>query len=96
MKTLIAASLFMAGVVTIGSRAPAVAAEPCNPAGKLDFVCGPLNSEDLVQVPGTAMDRSQRHGWRRSRLAWQPASGQFPRQVVEDPFSRQQPATKVG
>jgi SMP-30/Gluconolactonase/LRE-like region len=30
-----------------------LAAEPCNPAGKLDFVCGPLNSEDLVRVPGT-------------------------------------------
>ncbi len=53
MKTLLAVVLFIAGVVTIGSRAPAAAAEPCNPSGKLDFVCGPLNSEDLVQVPGT-------------------------------------------
>ncbi len=53
MKTLLAVGLFIAGVVTIGSRAPAAAAEPCNPSGKLDFVCGPLNSEDLVQVPGT-------------------------------------------
>ncbi|HYZ42814.1 MAG TPA: SMP-30/gluconolactonase/LRE family protein [Stellaceae bacterium] len=51
MKTLITLVLLMAGVVTIGGSASA--AEPCNPAGKLDFVCGPLNSEDLVQVPGT-------------------------------------------
>ena len=53
MKTLIVAALFMAGVVTIGISGPVVAAEPCNPVGKLHFVCGPLNSEDLVQVPGT-------------------------------------------
>jgi hypothetical protein len=53
MKTIIGFGLFVASVVTIGSSGPAAAAEPCNPAGKLDFVCGPLNSEDLVQVPGT-------------------------------------------
>lgn len=36
---------------------PALAApaadEPCNPVGKLHFVCGALNAEDLVRVPGT-------------------------------------------
>jgi hypothetical protein len=53
MKTLIAVGLLVAGVVTISSSAPVAAAEPCDPAGKLGFVCGPLNSEDLVQVPGT-------------------------------------------
>jgi len=29
------------------------AADPCAPSGKLQFVCGPKNVEDLVQVPGT-------------------------------------------
>ncbi len=53
MKTLIAAGLLVAGLATIGNNPPAMAAAPCNAAGKLDFVCGPLNSEDLVQVPGT-------------------------------------------
>jgi hypothetical protein len=53
MKTLIAFGLFLTGAFAIGSSAPAAAAEPCNPAGKLSFICGPLNSEDLVQVPGT-------------------------------------------
>jgi sugar lactone lactonase YvrE len=33
---------------------PADAQEPCDPFGNLGFVCGPINSEDLVQVPGTA------------------------------------------
>ena len=53
MKTIFAAGLFTVGAAAIGVIGPAAAAEPCNPAGKLDFVCGPLNSEDLVQVPGT-------------------------------------------
>ena len=53
MKTIFAAGLFIIGAAAIGVIGPAAAAEPCNPAGKLDFVCGPLNSEDLVQVPGT-------------------------------------------
>ncbi len=52
MKTIIALSLLMAAAMLAASR-PAAAAGPCNPAGKLDFVCGPLNAEDLVQVPGT-------------------------------------------
>lgn len=52
MKTLIVAAVLLAGAVTVGAGTRAAAAESCNPAGKLDFVCGPLNSEDLVQVPG--------------------------------------------
>ena len=54
MKPIIALGLLFAAAAAIGGGGPATAAEPCNPAGKLDFVCGPLNSEDLVQVPGTA------------------------------------------
>ena len=53
MRTIFAAGLFIVGAAAIGVVGPAAAAEPCNPAGKLDFVCGPLNSEDLVEVPGT-------------------------------------------
>ena len=53
MKTIIALALFVAAVASLGGSQPAAAAEPCNPVGKLGFVCGPLNSEDLVQVPGT-------------------------------------------
>ncbi len=33
--------------------APAVAQENCESQGELNFVCGPQNAEDLVQVPGT-------------------------------------------
>lgn len=46
------AGLMMAGALALGSRA-ATAAEPCNAEGKLHFVCGAMNSEDLVQVSGT-------------------------------------------
>ncbi|MFL5268254.1 MAG: hypothetical protein ACJ8AH_16955 [Stellaceae bacterium] len=53
MKTIIFLRLLAAGVVTIGGNSSATAAEPCNPVGKLHFVCGPMNSEDLVQIPGT-------------------------------------------
>lgn len=53
MKTIGAAALLVIGTIVTGGIRPATAAEPCNPAGKLGFVCGPLNSEDLVQVPGT-------------------------------------------
>ena len=49
MKTIIAFALVLAAI----AAGPASAAEPCNPAGKLNFVCGPLNAEDLVQVPNT-------------------------------------------
>lgn len=53
MKAFIVLGLLAAGVVMDGGGVPAIAAEPCNQAGKLHFVCGPMNSEDLVQVPGT-------------------------------------------
>jgi hypothetical protein len=53
MKTAITVAVLLVGAVMMGSAGGAAAAEPCNPVGKLDFVCGPLNSEDLVQVPGT-------------------------------------------
>lgn len=51
MKAIVVAALLIAAA--IGTSTAAAAAEPCNPAGKLDFICGPLNTEDLVQVPGT-------------------------------------------
>lgn len=51
MKTIIATVLVAAGM--LGGSMAAMSAEPCNPAGKLGFVCGPLNAEDLVRVPGT-------------------------------------------
>jgi hypothetical protein len=50
MKTMIVAGILIVGAALSGRAA---AAEPCNPSGKLDFVCGPLNAEDLVQAPGT-------------------------------------------
>ena len=50
----IGAALFVIAAVAIAGGRPSAAAEPCNPAGNLGFVCGPLNSEDLVSVPGTA------------------------------------------
>jgi hypothetical protein len=49
MKAILA--LAVAGSVLGGGAA--AAAEPCAPSGKLHFVCDTLNSEDLVQVPGT-------------------------------------------
>jgi hypothetical protein len=52
MRRIFAVSLFVVGAAALGGGA-ASAAEPCNPAGEVDFVCGPLNSEDLVQVPGS-------------------------------------------
>ena len=54
MKTIFGAALFVMAAVAIAGGRPSAAAEPCNPAGNLGFVCGPLNSEDLVSVPGTA------------------------------------------
>jgi SMP-30/Gluconolactonase/LRE-like region len=53
MKTIIALGVFIAAAALLAGSRPAVAAQPCNPVGKLNFVCGPLNTEDLVQVPGT-------------------------------------------
>lgn len=53
MKTRIFfGSLIIAGAVALVGRG-ASAAEPCNPVGSLHFVCGAMNSEDLVRVPGT-------------------------------------------
>ncbi len=52
MKIAIVLTAFVLGAALIGGG-PAAAAEPCNPAGKLGFICGPLNAEDLVSVPGT-------------------------------------------
>jgi hypothetical protein len=54
MKTIIALVSLIMATISVSGTYPASAAEPCNPAGNLGFVCGPLNSEDLVQVPGTA------------------------------------------
>lgn len=51
MKTIIATVLVIAGA--FAGNAEAKAAEPCNPAGNLGFLCGPLNAEDLLRVPGT-------------------------------------------
>jgi hypothetical protein len=53
MKTVLTAGACIAIAITVGSIRPAAATEPCNSAGNLAFVCGPLNSEDLVRVPGT-------------------------------------------
>jgi hypothetical protein len=50
--TLLAAALSATGLAAAlsatGGISSASAGEPCNPAGNLSFVCGPLNSEDLV------------------------------------------------
>lgn len=46
------AALVFAVTIVFGIR-PVLADEACNPAGNLNFVCGTLNAEDLVQVPGT-------------------------------------------
>ncbi len=54
MNAIIAMALLGAAEIAAGGVSPATAAEPCSPAGNLGFVCGPLNSEDLVRVPGTA------------------------------------------
>lgn len=54
MRRIIALASLIAAAISIGGIVPAAAAEPCSRAGNLDFVCGLLNSEDLVQVPGTS------------------------------------------
>jgi SMP-30/Gluconolactonase/LRE-like region len=53
MKMNLAVGLFVIGAMVTG-MCRAEAAAPCNATGNLGFVCGPLNSEDLIQVPGTA------------------------------------------
>jgi hypothetical protein len=50
-KTLVAGLAALAGIALCGRVA--LAEEPCNPVGRLHFVCGAMNAEDLVQVPGT-------------------------------------------
>jgi hypothetical protein len=53
MKPVVAfGALILASAALVGAR-PATAAVPCKPSGNLHFVCGTLNSEDLVSVPGT-------------------------------------------
>jgi hypothetical protein len=51
MKMIVLAAILVLGAIVTDSRT--ALAEPCNSTGKLGFVCGPLNSEDLVQVPRT-------------------------------------------
>ncbi len=36
------------------AAAPGANQSQCAPAGEYDFVCGPMNAEDLVVIPGTA------------------------------------------
>src|SRR4051794_29046115 len=50
-KTLVAGLVALVGIALCDRGA--LAQEPCNPAGNLQFVCGAMNAEDLVQVPGT-------------------------------------------
>jgi hypothetical protein len=45
--------LLLAALGTALSGSAAKAADECAPSGKLQFVCGPSRSEDLVLVPGT-------------------------------------------
>jgi hypothetical protein len=47
------AALIFCALAAIIAGGAARADEPCNPVGKLGFICGPLNAEDLVPVPGT-------------------------------------------
>jgi hypothetical protein len=54
MKAILALGMALLVMAAAGVVQPAAAEEPCDPVGSLGFVCGPLNSEDLVQVPGTA------------------------------------------
>lgn len=50
MKTI--RSLIMLGALALVA-APASAQPACEPAGDIEFVCGPVNAEDLVLVPET-------------------------------------------
>jgi len=45
--------IFVAGAALLGTGQPLSAADNCAPSGKLNFVCGPSKSEDMVLVPGT-------------------------------------------
>ena len=46
----------------LGAAGPAAA--QCEPAGDIEFVCGPVTPEDLVAVPGDPLDRGFEHGER--------------------------------
>ena len=48
---IVSGLLVAAGLALVGRQAPA--AEPCTGQGNLKFVCGAMNAEDLIQVPGT-------------------------------------------
>jgi hypothetical protein len=52
MKPVVAFATLIVAAALAGVG-PAAAATPCKPSGNLHFVCGTLNSEDLVSVPGT-------------------------------------------
>jgi hypothetical protein len=43
----------LAGALVLAA-APGLAQPSCEPAGDIQFVCGPVNAEDLVLVPGTS------------------------------------------
>src|SRR5581483_7832756 len=51
MNLPIFAGLAAAGVVLLGFGGAASAA--CDPVGSTKFVCGTINSEDLIHIPGT-------------------------------------------
>ena len=53
MKAIRLAGMAFIVAACLGGFRAAAADEACGPIGDLGFVCGPANSEDLVQVPGT-------------------------------------------
>jgi len=46
-------SLLITVLTSITTVSPAAAQDDCAPIGIVSFVCGPVNAEDLVSVPGT-------------------------------------------
>jgi sugar lactone lactonase YvrE len=53
MKAIRLAGLAFIAAALLGGFRAAAAEELCSPVGDLGFICGPLNSADLLQVPGT-------------------------------------------
>jgi hypothetical protein len=53
VKAIRLRGLAFIAVALIGGFRAAAAEEACSPVGNVGFICGPLNSADLVQVPGT-------------------------------------------
>jgi hypothetical protein len=54
MRTSIILCCILAmGAALVSFTQPLKAADDCAPSGKLNFVCGPSKSEDMVLVPGT-------------------------------------------